>query len=100
MYVKGKDLQNGQCVRSLTSKIDAGWGMSSKVGWVGYTLRHDEKSAEVIEGKEDAYFPSRKGVRKRLKTKRFDKDKGNRSRVDGCGLGIESMAELGKHGAE
>ena len=64
---------------------------------MAYTLRHDEKSAEVIEGKEDAYFPSWKGVRKRLKTKRLDKDKGNRSPADGCGLGIESMPELGKH---
>ena len=71
--------------------------MSSKIGRVGYTLRHDEKSAEVIEGKEDACFPSWKGVRKRLKTKRFDKDKGSRSRAVGRGLASESMLELGKH---
>jgi len=71
--------------------------MSSRMGRVGYTLRHDEKRAEAIEGKEDAYFPSWKGLRKRLKTKRFDKDKGSRSRAVGRGLGIESMLELGKH---
>jgi hypothetical protein len=63
--------------------MDAAWGMSSKMGRVAYTPRRDEKSAEVIEEKEDAYFPSCKGVRKRLKTKRLNKDKGSRSRVDG-----------------
>jgi hypothetical protein len=52
-------------------------------GKSGIYPRRDEKSAEVIEEKEDAYFPSWKGVRKRLKTKRLNKDKGSRSRVDG-----------------
>ncbi len=33
----------------------------------GYTLRHDEKSAEVIEGEGDGCWPSRKRVRNRLK---------------------------------
>ena len=33
----------------------------------GYTLRRGEKSAEMIEGEGDRCWPSRRGVRNRLK---------------------------------
>ena len=66
----------------------------------GYTLRQDEKSAEMIEGEGDGCWPSRKRVRNRLKRNGLNQTHRKKIGARERRLVAQSLLELGKHGRE
>jgi hypothetical protein len=67
-------------------------------GSEGYTPRLVEKSAEMIEGEGDGCWPSRKGVRNRLKRNGLNQTHGQNIGARVRGRETKSVLELGKHG--